>query len=101
MRPSQLMQTSRRRVFCKGLFAAWSIVICVGSLGMVTQSQAQQLLPADRVEVADQERLGWTLQKLPPQPFMNEIYWQVPNDTPAFFRDSPRAIRGPDILLKP
>ena len=88
MRPSQLMQTSRRRVFCKGLFAAWSIVICVGSLGMVTQSQAQQLLPADRVEVADQERLGWTLQKLPPQPFMNEIYWQVPNDTPAFFRDS-------------
>ena len=48
MRPSQLMQTSRRRVFCKGLFAAWSIVICVGSLGMVTQSQAQQLLPADR-----------------------------------------------------
>ena len=57
MRPSQLMQTSRRRVFCKGLFAAWSIVICVGSLGMVTQSQAQQLLPADRDEVADQERL--------------------------------------------
>ena len=78
MRSPQLMKTPRRSVSSKGLFAAWSIVICVGSLGVVTQSQAQQLLPADRVEIADQERLGWTLQKLPPQPYMNEIYWQTP-----------------------
>ena len=48
MRSPQLMKTPRRSVSSKGLFAAWSIVICVGSVGVVTQSQAQQLLPADR-----------------------------------------------------
>jgi len=32
--------------------------------------------------------LSWTLQKFPPQPYMNEIYWQFSKDTPAFFRDS-------------
>ena len=60
----------------------------MGSVGAVTQSKAQQLLPADRDEIADQERLSWSLQKFPPQPYMNEIYWQYPKDTPAFFRDS-------------
>jgi hypothetical protein len=60
----------------------------VGSIGTVTQSHAQQLLPADRQEIADQERLSWTLQKFPPQPYMNEIYWRYSPDTPAFFRDS-------------
>ena len=43
---------------------------------------------ADREEIADQERLSWTLQKFPPQPYMNEFYWRYPSDTPAFFRDS-------------
>jgi hypothetical protein len=70
------------------LLAAGCVGVCVGSLGAVTQSRAQQLLPADREEIADQERLSWTLQKFPPQPYMNEIYWQYSNDTPAFFRDS-------------
>jgi len=69
-----------------------------------TQSQAQtpstgpttapvayytsQLLPPSREEIADQERVSWTLKKFPPQPFMNEIYTQYASDTPAFFRDS-------------
>ena len=57
----KLMQTSRRSGFSIGLLAAWSIAICVGSAGVATQSQAQQLLPADRVEIADQERLSWSL----------------------------------------
>jgi hypothetical protein len=52
------------------------------------ESFAQQLLPADREEIADQERLSWTLSKFPPQPYMNEIYWRLPENTPAFFRDS-------------
>ena len=69
------------------ILAGW-IGACVGSVGVVTESQAQQLLPADRQEIADQERLSWTLQKFPPQPYMNEIYWQYSRDTPAFFRDS-------------
>jgi outer membrane porin, OprD family len=60
----------------------------VGLIGAVTPSQAQQLLPADRQEIADQERLSWTLSKFPPQPYMNEIYWQYGADTPAFFRDA-------------
>jgi outer membrane porin, OprD family len=51
--------------------------------------ETSELLPADRREIADQEHLSsWTVKKIPPQPFMNEIYWQVPDDTPAFFRDS-------------
>ena len=67
---------------------AW-IGICAASVGAITQSQAQQLLPADRVEIADQERLPWNLSKFPPQPYMNEIYWRrYTADTPAFFRDS-------------
>jgi hypothetical protein len=70
------------------LFTAGWIGACVGSVGAPTESRAQQLLPADREEVADQERLSWTLSKFPPQPYMNEVYWQYSKDTPAFFRDS-------------
>ena len=46
------------------------------------------LLPPENQEVADQERLSWTLKKFPPQKYMREFYWQMPEDTPAFFRDS-------------
>jgi hypothetical protein len=46
------------------------------------------LLPADRQEIADEERLSWSLDKFPSQKYMNEIFWQFPSDTPAFFRDS-------------
>jgi outer membrane porin, OprD family len=60
----------------------------MGWTGTATQSHAQQLLPEDRVEIADQERLSWSLKKFPPQPYMNEIYWQFSSDTPAFFRES-------------
>jgi outer membrane porin, OprD family len=69
------------------IVAAW-IGTCVGLVGVVAESKAQQLLPADREEIADQERLSWTPQKFPPQPYMNEIYWPYSKDTPAFFRDS-------------
>jgi len=82
-------QTSGRSGFSIALLAVWSAVIGTGSAGVATQSQAQQLLPADRVEIADQERLSWSLAKFPPQPYMNEVYWQQSaNEMPAFFRDS-------------
>ena len=65
---------------------------CLGWIGPVTQSYAQtsgsSLLPPSHEEVADEERQSWTLKKLPPQPYMNELYWNYPSDTPAFFRDS-------------
>jgi hypothetical protein len=41
-----------------------------------------QLLPASREEVADQEYLSWSLAKFPPQPYMREVYWAHPSDTP-------------------
>jgi hypothetical protein len=66
-------------------------LIATGWIGLIVapaESFAQQLLPADRQEIADQERLSWTLSKFPPQPYMNEIYWRFPEETPAFFRDS-------------
>ena len=88
------MWTSKpKRTRARGDFSSWLLAvgwigICVGLVGAVTQSQAQQLLPPDRTEIADQERLSWTLQKFPPQPYMNEVYWQYSKETPAFFRDS-------------
>jgi hypothetical protein len=78
-----------------GLLAAGGIEVFVGSVGMITQSQAQQLLPEaqqllpdSHIEVADQDRFSWNVRKVPPQPFMNEVYWQYSAETPAFFRDS-------------
>ena len=75
------------------LLAAGLIAICVGSVGSVTpslaQSQFQQLLPDSQKEVADQDRFFWTVRKIPPQPYMNEVYWPRSSaETPAFFRDS-------------
>ena len=67
--------------------AGW-IGICGGIVGAVKESSAQQLLPADRLEIADDEHVSWNLSKFPPQPYMKEIYWQYTKDTPAFFRDS-------------
>lgn len=54
----------------------------------IASSYTSQLLPPSREEIADQERLSWTLKKFPPQPYMSEIYWNYPQDTPAFFRDA-------------
>jgi hypothetical protein len=87
------------------IIAAGWLVLFLGLIGGVTQSLAQstgtqasstgqtgptnsELLPASREEIADEERLSWTLKKFPPQPFMNEIYWKFPGDTPAFFSES-------------
>jgi hypothetical protein len=61
------------------------------SLFVVPTANAQELLlPASRDEVGDQEHLSsWTLDKLPAQPFMKEIYWDRRSlELPAFFRDS-------------
>ncbi len=69
------------------LIAGW-IAVSAGCVAVTTHAHAQSLLPPSHEEVADQERLSWTLKKFPPQPYMNEIYWRWPSDTPAFFRDS-------------
>lgn len=53
-----------------------------------TITSYSSLLPPDREEIADEERLTWTLKKFPSQKYMNEIYWQYPSGTPAFFRDA-------------
>ena len=87
--PNTFQHDSRRRV---ALIATRVVVaisaVCLAWAGAVTQSRAQSLLPPSHEEIADQERLSWTLKKFPPQPYMNEIYWRWPSDTPAFFRDS-------------
>jgi outer membrane OprD family porin len=88
MRSSTLKPVLHRNEFARRIILAGWIVACMASAATVTQSQAQELLPASRNEIADQERLSWNLQKFPPQPYMNEIYWQYSKDTPAFFRDS-------------
>jgi outer membrane porin, OprD family len=92
-----------RRLECirRGRIGATTFVACVAlSVGAVRQSHAQtsptppqgdaysELLPPTHEEIADQERLSWTLSKFPTQPYMREFYWQLPSQTPAFFSDS-------------
>jgi hypothetical protein len=63
------------------------LVFCIGTAHHAAAQEG--LLPADRQEIADQERLTWTLDKFPAQPFMNEIYWdRRVQEMPPFFRDS-------------
>jgi hypothetical protein len=72
---------------------AW-VGVCLGWVGGATQSHAQttsnsQLVLPSHDEIADEEeRQTWSLKKFPPQPYMSELYWQLPPETPAFFRDS-------------
>jgi hypothetical protein len=82
------MQSAFRSAL-RGLVALSAGVFAFGSC-VATRADAQELLlPADRQETADQERLSWTLAKFPPQPFMKEIYWdRGTQEMPAFFRDS-------------
>lgn len=46
------------------------------------------LLPPDHDEVADSERQTWSVNKFPHQQYMKEIYWDFPEDTVPFFRDT-------------
>ena len=86
---STLKRIPRRSELARRIIVAGWIGTCPGSVVAVTHSQAQQLLPDSHDELANQDRFAWTLGKLPPQPYMNEIYWrQYASDTPAFFRDS-------------
>jgi outer membrane OprD family porin len=74
---------SRLMALSAGVIAVW---VCV----VPTANAQELLLPADRQEIADQERLSsWTLDKFPAQPFMKEIYWgRGAQEMPAFFRDA-------------
>ena len=75
---------------CRGFITLFSGVVAVW-VCIAPRANAQELLlPADREEIADQERLSsWTLDKFPAQPFMKEIYWdRRSQEMPAFFRDS-------------
>jgi hypothetical protein len=89
MRSFRSKRDPRRSYIFVALFAA----IGLGSVGVVkpsqAQSQFQQLLPDSHKEVADQDRYFWTVEKIPPQPYMKEIYWpRYSADTPKFFSES-------------
>ena len=99
MGSSNFKRIHRRSELARRVIVAGWIGTCVGSVGTVTQSQAQQLLPASREEIADQERLSWTLKKFPPQPYMNEIYWQYLQRYTGVLSRFPAAVRGPHILF--
>jgi hypothetical protein len=70
------------------LLIAGGVGLCLTLFGSTAQSYAQSLLPPDHQEVADEDNRIWTLQQLPPQQYMREIYWPYARDVPAFFRDS-------------
>jgi hypothetical protein len=116
MRSLDLLRSPLRNEVTRTIVAVGSIALWVGAAqaqtsnagranqagASNTQSQPQtlstalipegdsysELLPAQEQEIADQEPLSWSLKKFPPQPYMREMYWQHPADTPAFFRDS-------------
>jgi len=44
------------------------LVFCIGAAQHAVAQSQEWLLPADRQEIADQERLSWTLDKFPAQP---------------------------------
>jgi hypothetical protein len=46
------------------------------------------LLPPDQDELADGEPQIWTVSKIPLQKYIREIYWDFPQDTSPFFRDT-------------
>jgi outer membrane porin, OprD family len=70
------------------VLTASAIGLCLAWFGSIAQSRAQSLVPADRQEVADEDKGIWTLQKLPSQQYMHEIYWPYAPDVAPFFRDS-------------
>jgi outer membrane porin, OprD family len=82
----------RSRISLRLLAAGW-IAVWAGLFGVVTPSQAQsqfqRLLPDVDKEVADQDRFFWSIEKIPPQPYMNQVYWpHFLTETPAFFSES-------------
>jgi hypothetical protein len=92
-----LQRLQRRSAVVRGVIVTGCVALSVGTS---TQSMAQTatappqgdaysgLLPPSRNEIADNERLSWSLSKFPSQSYMREFFWQFPSDTPAFFRDS-------------
>ena len=107
MRSLEFRQTApahsrRQSQLVKMVIVAGWIGASVGAVGTATQSHAQssypQLLPPSREEIADQERLGWTLKKFPSQPYMSEIYWRRAQRYASFLSRIPAAVRRPHIL---
>ncbi len=95
----------RAGTFALGLVTP-GIPFCMGAVIMTTPVLAQtasasppgetsQLLPADRQEIADQERLSsWTVNKIPPQPYMKEVYWNLAGRHAGIFPRFPGSVRG-------
>jgi hypothetical protein len=78
------------RYACGGLLARAIGVVATWVCVIPSAGAQQLLLPADRDELADHEHLSsWTVDKIPSQSFMKEIYWdRRSQEMPAFFRDS-------------
>src|SRR5260221_325585 len=89
---SSLLPRRRRSELMTTVVLSGCIVTCLGWIGTATPSHAQsswsQLVPASRQELADEERPGWSLAKFPSQAYMNEVFWNFPKETPAFFSES-------------
>ena len=69
------------------------IGVCVGSLVLATQAQAQssnsQFSQIDHEDVAAELlQRSVAATSLPTQQYMREVFWGFPETTPAFFRDS-------------
>jgi len=104
------LHVSVQKTHARSFFRIGWIIVCAGWTGIAAQAHAQtypsttarteaaanyqSLNVPTRDEVAGQRletAAGW---KLPPQPYMREIYWrdmmgrEFPADTPPFIRDS-------------
>jgi hypothetical protein len=89
-------RSNSKHIAAAGRLMAGACAIWISSTGGslaqtpvgATTSSFPYLWPTVREEIADDERLPWTLKKFPSQKYMKEVYWQFSPQTPAFFRDS-------------
>jgi len=97
--PRAFTHCRRRSDLARWVVIAGWIGACAGWVSVATHAQAQSVnplaTPVTREEVAEKElQPGPTPYKLPPQPYMREIYWRdamgrdFSADTPPFIRDS-------------
>ena len=88
MRSSTLKPVPHRNKLARRIILAGWIGVCVASVGAITQSQAQDLLPADRQEITDQERPILDSAKVSSAALYERDLLAVFQGYAAFFRDS-------------
>jgi hypothetical protein len=99
MRSSTLKPVPHRNKLARRIILAGWIGVCVASVGAITQSQAQDLLPTDRQEITDQERPILDSAKVSSAALYERDLLAVFQGYAGILSRFPAAVRGPNILF--